>query len=232
LPVEPSEVIALPDGFAVGGINGERRALWWQVHFDGDIEPLSDAALPTHPAPPPLRPDPIARIFGPRPLVTALEDGWPLEDATALVARDGGLARIRLADGLLVETVGDAFSLNPSRCHPVSLGSPRDRNAFGFVCGEPLGQTRVYAWNAGQSRMLELRRFAEPRQVLAFGNGALAVRGPCGSRQADPEGEQRWCVMSEAGVVRTANAGPRCRPRAFRGPGRRRDRPRLAARAW
>ncbi len=88
-------------------------------------------------------------MFGPRPLASAIEAGWPLKDGTALVARDGALARVRTSDGALVENVGAAFPLNPARCHPLPLSfdgavAPRgyEVGALGFVCGEPRGRTR------------------------------------------------------------------------------------------
>ena len=50
------------------------------------------------------------RIFGKRPLAAAIEDGWPLTDGTAVVARDGALGRVRLSDGAITEVVQGAFS--------------------------------------------------------------------------------------------------------------------------
>lgn len=123
--------------------------------------------------------DLAAKMFGPRPLAAAIEDGWPLTDGTAVVARDGALARIRLSDGALTELVRDAFPLKPARCHPVSLTRPSAIGAFGFVCGEPRGATVIYAYEPLQGRLTELKRFDRPRVVASSGNGALAVRGPC-----------------------------------------------------
>jgi hypothetical protein len=123
--------------------------------------------------------DVAAKIFGKRPLATAIEDGWPLTDGTAVIARDGALARVRLSDGALTELVRDAFPLKPARCHPVSLTRPSAVGAFGFVCGEPRGTTVVYAYEPLRGRLSELRRFDRPRVVTSSGNGALAVRGPC-----------------------------------------------------
>ncbi|MFO0735484.1 MAG: hypothetical protein U0270_06380 [Labilithrix sp.] len=120
-----------------------------------------------------------AKTFGKRPLASAIEDGWPLTDGTAVVARDGALARIRLADGAITEVARDAFPLKPARCHPVSLNRPRALGAFGFVCGEPRGTTVLYAYEPLKGRLLELKRFDKPRVVTSSGNGALAVRGPC-----------------------------------------------------
>ena len=138
---------------------------------------------------------------GPTNLALAVSDGWPLADGTAVVARDGALTRIGLADGSIVETIPNAFPLSPSRCRPFSLATIHDPGAFGYVCGEPGGPTGVFAWEVDRSRLVEVRRFAGPRQVNAFGNGALAARGPCGDgAPAGTEGSvTAWCVMSPSG---------------------------------
>ena len=137
-------------------------------------EPKRDDADPNNP-----RDEFEAKVFGKRPLAAAIEDGWPLTDGTAVVARDGALGRIRISDGALVEVARDAFPLKPARCHPVTLTRPRALGAFGFVCGEPRGTTVLYAYEPLKGRLLELKRFDKPRVVTSSGNGALAVRGPC-----------------------------------------------------
>ena len=119
------------------------------------------------------------RIFGKRPLASAIEDGWPLTDGTAMVARDGAIAKIKIADGTLVEMVPNAYPLKPSRCHPLSLTRPTAVGAFGFVCGEPRGQTAIYAYDPMKGRLTELKHFDKPRVVTSSGNGAIAVRGGC-----------------------------------------------------
>ena len=130
------------------------------------------------------------RIFGKRPLVAAIEDGWPLTDGTAVIARDGALARVRLSDGALTEMVQGAFPLKPSRCHPVSLTRANAIGAFGFVCGEPRGASAIYAYDPLRGRLSELKRFDRPRVVTTSGNGALAVRGPC-AEDGDPSATPR-----------------------------------------
>jgi hypothetical protein len=234
LPIEPREVISLGESIAVGGLDEVRQARsqqgssqlvgaleWWEVRPDGQTSKLAtvpraggdDAVALADPAPVVHGPAAAVRMFGARPLATAIEDGWPLADGTALVARDGALGRVRLADGALVETVVDAFPLRPSRCHALPLGFDRhaakaaegppgsdaareaarapvhadthlafragDPGALGFVCGEPRGRTAIYGWDPPTGRLIELRRFDDPREVLGFGNGALAVRGVC-----------------------------------------------------
>ncbi len=130
------------------------------------------------------------RIFGKRPLAAAIEDGWPLTDGTAVVARDGALARVRLSDGALTEVVQGAFPLKPARCHPVSLTRPSAIGAFGFVCGEPRGRAAIYAYDPIRGRLTEIKRFDRPRVVTSSGNGALAVRGPC-AEDGDPSSTPR-----------------------------------------
>lgn len=129
--------------------------------------------------------DTLAKTFGKRPLATAIEDGWPLTDGTAVIARDGSLARVRLSDGALIELVRDAFPLKPARCHPVTLTRPTAVGAFGFVCGEPRGTTVIYAYEPLRGRLSEIKRFDKPRTVTSSGNGALAVRGAC-AEDAEP----------------------------------------------
>jgi len=200
LPIEPAEVVALDDSIAVGGPDVGRQTEWWEVRPDGQTGRLSGA--PASASPPEHRQnamDAAARTFGARPLVAAIEDGWPLADGTALVARDGALGRVRLADGALVESAPGSFALDPARCHPLSLARAHDPGAFGFVCGEPRGRTIVYRWDPPSGQLVELRRFPNPREVLAFGNGALAARGPCAETSDEARrGEQAWCVMSAA----------------------------------
>jgi hypothetical protein len=221
LPIDPSELVTLPDAIAIGGLDEGRQMQWWEVRPDGQATRLpgapstSSSSSWSSSSPPsasslssPSSPsatsgpgergtgDAMARPFGRRPLVAALEDGWPLLDGTALVARDGALGIVRLSDGALVETSPDAFALKPSRCHPLPLARAGDPGAFGFVCGEPRGRTIVYRWDAGAAQLVELRRFDEPREVLGSGNGALAVRGPCAAgAPAREDAEQAYCIM-------------------------------------
>jgi hypothetical protein len=206
LPIEPARAAALAapaDAFAVGGVDGSRTMQWWEVLPDGQASWLASGASPPSAAAALERgtgnPLPNALPLGSRSLEAAIEDGWPLTDGTVLVARDGFLVRVRLSDGAVVETAANAFALNPARCHPISLARPDDRGAFGFVCGETHGRTGVFRWDAETSRLVELRRFDAPREVLASGNGALAVRGPCARALDARGGDDALCVMTPNG---------------------------------
>jgi hypothetical protein len=207
LPIEPVKGVALEqgdEGFAVVGFDRARSTQWWQVLPDGQTgwlgasPPVTSATAMAH-----VFPDGGSPPLGTRSLTAAVEDGWPLTDGSALVARDGFLVRVRLADGAIVESVPDAFPMKPARCHPLSLARPADRSAFGFVCGEARGSTVLFRWDAPASRMVALRRFDAPREVLASGNGALAVRGKCAPDATDgapdPD-EQAWCLMTPGGT--------------------------------
>jgi hypothetical protein len=205
LPIDATDVVVVADAIVVHGLDAGRHPQWWEVGPDGQAARLASApALPAavglDAAGAPAT-DPAARALGASPLAAAIEDGWPLSDGTALVARDGLLARVRLADGSVVRSVPDAFPLRPARCHAVSLSTPREPGAFGFVCGEPKGRTVLYRWDGARSGLAELRRFDDPREVVGSGNGALAARGSCSPASRDtPAGEQAWCVMSPSGA--------------------------------
>lgn len=225
LSLEPTAVIALENAFGIAARDSDGNERWWLVRPDGRSEALTEppttaaerstqrAGGPRHDYRDDARHDyrdgesalppsaGVPRIFDEHPLAAAIEDGWPLADGTAMIARDGALARVRIADGTVVELSAGAFSLSPASCHAVGLSTPRDPRAFGFVCGEPRGQTRVYAWNHAAAALEELRRFDDPRRVAASGNGALVVTGGCGLRAAGAGSggdRQTWCIMSAA----------------------------------
>ena len=202
LPVDPTEVVALDDAIALGGLDALRQMQWWEVRPSGQVGRLASApALRTEAS----RTSALrGGLSGERPLAAAIEDGWPLSDGTALVARDGTLARVRLSDGGIAESVADAYPLKPSRCHAVTLARAADPGAVGFVCGESRGRTVVYRLDAGAGSLQELRRFDEPRAVLASANGALAVRGPCdaGGAAGARDAGVAWCVMPPGGAWR------------------------------
>jgi hypothetical protein len=207
---EPVDVTTGSGALVVRTVDPGRQTAWWEVERDGQALRLPAAPAAATPAPLPDASSDgrVAGALAPSPLVAAIEDGWPLADGTALVARDGALARVRLDDGTVVQSVADAFPLRPARCHPLSLATPRDAAAFGFACGEPHGKTALYRWDAARSGLTAMRQFDEPRQVLAFGNGALAVRGACAPDAADTapsfaesdDADRAWCVMPANGA--------------------------------
>jgi hypothetical protein len=201
LPIEPRDLVASGDGFLVGGLDAQRRALWWTVRADGQAT-WSGPSWPVA-----ERPGGAARERGASALAAAVEDGWPLSDGTAMVARDGQVSRVRLADGVPVQALPGAFPADPARCHAISLAQPADRTAFGFVCGEPRGKTLLYRWDGLHGRLVLLRAFPEPRQVLAPGNGTLAVRGACETEPGAAPDEATYCTMALDGTWRQVQLG-------------------------
>lgn len=201
LPIEPRELSVRGDALEVRGLEPGRTEAAYEVRPDGQtvrVAPLSPsssggATLETA--------SDASGPLGPHALLAAVEDGWPLEDGTALVARDGVLSRVRLEDGAVVESAVGAFALRPSRCHPILLGGP---GHVGFVCGEPRGATIVYAFDAPGGRLAEVRRFEQPRAVVASGNGAIAVRGRCDvSPEGDADPDARYyCLRTTDGAWR------------------------------
>jgi hypothetical protein len=200
IPIDAHELIEEDGAVAVGGFDSNRITQWWEVRADGQVAPT--------PAPTPRVPDvakpvdlalvPATRPFGTHPLEVAIEDGWPLTDGTAVVARDGSIARVRLSDGALLEASADAYPIRPSRCHPLSLAHEKDPTAFGFVCGEKHGATVLYRYDAPSGRMIEKKRFDSPRVVVSSGNGSLVVRGACASGDATTDsGEHAYCLMGQ-----------------------------------
>jgi hypothetical protein len=211
-PFEPLDALVRDGQWWLATRPSPGRLAWWRADSDFAMTPVPDESAPGY-APPHWSSsesaDPI--LAGARALRLAVADGWPLADGTALTARDGALLRIRLTDGAVVRREEHAFAMNPARCHPFALPSPIDPHRFGYTCAEPLGPTTLYVWDGALSKMVELRRFAEPRQVDAFGNGALAVRGECASHGR--VGDASWCVLSPNGswheiAASTADARP------------------------
>ncbi len=240
LPLDVKNVLLHDGQIAVGGFDAARDEVWFEVRPDGQVGRLG--ASPVTPPAKGDRDDlharesereserererekkqsekergalEGARPLGKRPLVAAIEDGWPLRDGTVIVARDGALSRVRLGDGALVEHVPDAFRLTPSRCHALALPTERAPGAFGFVCGEVRGPTVLYAYDAARGALQERWRFERPRTLLGFGNGAVAARGTCDPQGADPgvtapppldrEGvrppPQSYCVLPRGGA--------------------------------
>jgi hypothetical protein len=202
LPIEPRDILTVGETVAVGGPDASRVTAWFEVRGDGQVAKLSAPPKPVLlERSPPI--DAATKSFGKRPLLASIEDGWPLSDGTAVVARDGSLARIRTADGAIVDLAAEAFPLKPARCHPIALGRARDPGAFGFVCGEPRGRTAIYAYDVAHGKMVELRHFARPRVVLAAGNGAIAVRGGCDEDAPSDDADKAlhsYCLLPNDGA--------------------------------
>jgi len=239
LPMDPRQVLVSGDSLAVGGIENGKVETWFEIRGDGTVARLSSppreakGKLVPPTAPPASRPatgvegshdeyvqDTHTRIFGKRPLAAAIEDGWPLTDGTAVVARDGALGRVRLSDGALVEVAQGAFALESARCHPLSLTRPGAVGAFGFVCGEPRGATVIYAYDPVRARLTELKKFDRPRVVTSGGNGAIAVRGPCaedGDASTSPREPTRIASLPDGGTdASLTDAGAELHRRAQR----------------
>lgn len=182
LPMTARQIIALTGHhLAIVGVEAGHET-WFDLAADGSLTRLRKAPREETPfvrVPATERDEVSMRIFGKIPLVAAIEDGWPLADGTAVIARDGALGRVRLSDGALIDFVQNAFSLEPARCHPIALAQSEEAAGFGFVCGEPHGATIIYAYDDKRGGLVPLRRFNEPRVVTPSGNGAIAVHGTC-----------------------------------------------------
>lgn len=134
--------------------------------------------------------------LGKKPLRAALEDGFPFEGRSAIVARGGALARVSLLDGSVIKLAPEAYKDRDASCHAVRLG-----NGWGFVCGVRDGATTVHAF-APPLSMKEIWRFAKPRFVAASGNGALVVRGSCTDEAAPASDGRTYCIRGVDGATR------------------------------
>ncbi len=211
LAIDPNDVAAVGDAMAVSGYDAAHQQVWYEVRRDGQVALLRDPPMVTTTGPAALASiDPAARPFGRHPLLAAIEDGWPLVDGTAVVARDGALARVRLSDGAIVDLAPNAFSLKPSRCHPVPFDRGGAALGFGFLCGEPRGRTTIYAYDPEHARLDPVRSFDAPRVVTSSGNGSLVVRGGCAPddpSEGAQSGQQSYCVFArDSSAASTAPA--------------------------
>ncbi|HTV25463.1 MAG TPA: hypothetical protein VMG12_42500 [Polyangiaceae bacterium] len=142
---------------------------------------------------------------GHRPLRAAVLRGWPDSPGTALAIDESRLVRVRLSDGKLLSAQPFAGA---SPCRGVALG-----RGFGFVCGDALGKTEVYAYEH-EHLQLELSLDA-PHAVRSSGNGGLVIAGGCEAAQragaASPKrapsrtrvdaGVARHCVRQVSGEL-------------------------------
>ncbi|CAN5712512.1 hypothetical protein BH09MYX1_BH09MYX1_02480 [soil metagenome] len=194
IPAQARDVMLVDGTLVVSAIDAAKAKAFFALQADGNVTKISE---PTSDDDPIDEHDDAARILGKRPIVAAVEDGWPLADGTALVARDGTLSRVRLRDGIVVEAVPNAFPLRPAHCHAIPLPRPKDMAAFGFVCGQPRGSTDIYAWDVPSAKMRLIRHFSKPRQVSSPANGNLVVKGACdpdATGDGGTRGHQVYCV--------------------------------------
>ena len=198
VPIEPKDLRLAGDAIVVSGVDSQGDAQSYAVQPNGQIAHLTDGESVAR-AHPPVEPEDIARATAKNPLASAVLDGWPLAGGTALVARDGALSRVRIADGAVLDTAPDAFPLKPAHCHAISLAPAKAASgAFGFVCGVPHGATEIYAYDPRAGKLELLRHFDGPRAVFSPSNGTLVVEGAC-----DPDAtpvdvkktEQPYCIM-------------------------------------
>lgn len=203
ISLQTTEIKASGNGVIVTGIDTSRATVSYEVRPDGQVARLG-ATQSTLPASDEPSTDSAPKPFGDRPLLAAVEDGWPLTDGTVVVARDGALARIRLDDGVVIEQASNAYPLRPSRCHAIAFG-----DGAGFVCGEPRGRSAIYRYESG--KMIEARHFDSPRQVVASGTGAVAVRGSCDPALSadDPSHEQSYCLIPKTAAAAMDGSGTR-----------------------
>ncbi len=140
--------------------------------------------------------------LGKRPLRTALLSGYPDGPDSAVVAHEGGLARVSLADGHVMAHRADAYPEEHMACTGIALGYTKDpSDRFGFVCGATGGPTVVYAFERPLA-LREVMRFQSPRVVTESGQGAIVVRGSCtDDPQTDPS-VRPFCVRFADGTTR------------------------------
>lgn len=192
-PFEPKELREV-DG-KIYASDGKKPPTFYEIRNDRTTAALSSEPLPARL---PVKEGVKERtVFGRAPLEAAALEGWPLGDGSAVIARDGQLARIQLDTGALTDVDRHAFPLSPARCKAIPLGDFATRGAFGFVCAEPDGKTALYSFDAAHGVMVPVREWKKPRVVLSSGNGALAVRGGCDEDAAQTKDNlHRYCIMS------------------------------------
>lgn len=134
--------------------------------------------------------------LGKRPLRTAVIDGFPESQKTAVVAQKGSLFRVSLETGAIVATREKAFSEEDASCHAVRLFA-----GYGFVCGEREGKTSIYAFETPFSLKAVLS-FPKPRFVSPSGNGALVIRGGCTEQQLSDPSMKAYCILRADGKTR------------------------------
>jgi hypothetical protein len=148
-----------------------------------------------------LRGPPVGPL-GRRPLRTALVSGYPDGPDSAVVAHEGGLARVSLVDGRILEHRADAYPEKHMSCTGIALGFTKDpKDRFGFVCGGAGGPTVVYAFERPLA-LREVMRFQSPRVVTESGQGAIVVRGACNDDPQTDTTVRPFCVRFADGSTR------------------------------
>ena len=117
--------------------------------------------------------------------------GFRAADGSLLVANSGMLLRIRASDGKLLQSDEHAYP-GGGECNALNYGS-----GSGFVCNGGPDQTALYTFEP-PFRMRHVRTFGGARYVAASGNGALVIRGSCGSSSASLPGS--YCIAAKSGA--------------------------------
>lgn len=130
-----------------------------------------------------------------RALRSAVIDGWPLVDGTAVFVEAGALSRVRLVDGARIESRPIAGDEPLQHCHAVSLSRSEAPHAFGFVCSEASGPTSLFVYDDAREEPRRVRKFATPRNV-STGNGTWLIRGDCDESASAPS---TVCVGAASG---------------------------------
>jgi hypothetical protein len=200
---------ALGRGVQLLGVEGENLALATAagkrlLGADGNLLPVENLVLGGD-QPPPERRVAATGPLGSSPLTVTLLRGFAEGQGTAVVASAGALSRVRLSDGRVLETRPRAVPA-ANDCAAVLL-----ERGNGFVCQEPGGKTRLYAFQPPLGLRL-VEAFETPRAVLASGNGGLVIRGGCGPSARDALRSGVHCVRTPAGQtleVSASKAGTR-----------------------
>ena len=227
LPIDAADVVPLDGAIAIGGKDAERQSQWWEVRADGHVGRLASAAnrQTVEPSCRACSMRITARTFEQRPLVAAIEDGWPLSDGSAVVARDGFLGRVRLSDGAVLESVPEAVPLRQAvapatRSRSRARATPARSASPAASPTAPLSSTASARPEGGWSRCAASTARA---RCSRSGNGALAARGeaarptrPARGSADDPR-RSACCPPGGAWTEMKHFRGDRRRPRAALG---------------
>jgi hypothetical protein len=178
--LEPSGELEHIDGPSESAVFGDLGRGFEGLSPDQDDTPMDEPIVPLE-----------ASVLGARPLEVAALRGYPDTAETAVVVANGTLARVALRDGRIVASALHAAPAGAS-CVGVRLFS-----GIGFVCGDDLGPTRVFAYEAPLT-LAPVLELPEPRTVSASGRGALAIHGGCPGG-AGPRADT-FCIVRASGA--------------------------------